>query len=232
MTESGRISGYNADLQFRSASVTKAMLLVAVLRHAGTRPLSAHEKALLKPMITESDNDAAETIYASFGDLGLQAVAQAAHMRNFLGVGALFESRITAADQVRLFLRIDRLVPERHRAYARALLSGIIGPQRWGIAPVAQARHFTVFFKSGWRKKIEHQVALLERFGRRIALAVLTSGESAADGRATEAGIASRILADCSRRRESAPNRPAPALRSRRRSRCSDSRPPSPRASA
>ena len=61
MTESGRISGYNADLQFRSASVTKAMLLVAVLRRAGTRKLSAHEKALLKPMITESDNDAAET---------------------------------------------------------------------------------------------------------------------------------------------------------------------------
>ena len=145
-------------------------------------------------MITESDNDAAETIYASFGDLGLQAVAQAAHMHNFLGVGALFESRITAADQVRLFMRIDRLVPERHRAYARALLSGIIGPQRWGIAPVARARHFTVFFKSGWRKEIEHQVALLERFGRRIALAVLTSGESAADGRATEAGIASRVL--------------------------------------
>ena len=105
-------------------------------------------------------------------------------------------SPTTARDMTRLFLRIDRLVPERHRAYARALLSGIIGPQRWGIAPVAQARHFAVFFKSGWRKKIEHQVALLERFGRRIALAVLTSGESAADGRATEAGIASRILAE------------------------------------
>ena len=58
-----------------------------------------------------------------------------------------------------------------------------------------RARHFTVFFKSGWREDIEHQVALLERFGKRLSLAVLTSGESAAAGRATEAGIAARVLA-------------------------------------
>jgi hypothetical protein len=172
------------------------MLMVAVLRRAPTRPLSAHEKELLTPMITASDNDAADTVYKSVGDLGLQAVAYAAHMRNFLGVGALFESRITAADQARLFLRIDLLVPKRHRVYARALLANVIAPQRWGIVPVAQARHFRVFFKGGWREDLEHQVALLERFGRRIALAVLTSGEPAATGRATEAGIASRVLAD------------------------------------
>jgi Beta-lactamase enzyme family len=196
MTEDGQIRGFNASAQFRSASVTKAMLMVAVLRRARARPVSAHEKALLKPMITASDNEAADTVYAAVGDLGLQAVAHAAHMRNFLGVGALFESRITAADQVRLFLQIDRLVPKRHRAYARQLLSGIIAPHRWGIVPVAQARHFQVFFKGGWREDIEHQVALLERFGRRIALAVLTSGESSTTGRATEAGIASRVLAD------------------------------------
>jgi hypothetical protein len=196
MTEDGKLRGFNANAQFRSASVTKAMLMVAVLRRAPVRPLSAHEKALLTPMITESDNKAAETVYKTVGDLGLQAVAYAAHMRNFLGVGALFETRITAADQARLFLRIDRLVPQRHRVYARQLLSSIIGPQRWGIVPVAAARHFKVFFKAGWRKDLEHQVALLERFGRRIALAVLTSGESAATGRATEAGIASRVLAD------------------------------------
>jgi hypothetical protein len=195
MTENRQIRGFNANAQFRSASVTKAMLMVAVLRRAPSRPLGAREKALLKPMITASDNKAADTVYAGVGDLGLQAVAHAAHMRNFLGVGALFETRITAADQVRLFLGIDRLVPERHRAYARQLLSSVIAPQRWGIVPVAQARHFKVFFKSGWREDIEHQVALLERFGRRIALAVLTSGESAADGRATEAGVASRVLA-------------------------------------
>jgi hypothetical protein len=195
MTEDGQIRGFNVSTQFRSASVTKAMLMVAVLRRAANRPLSGGEQALLKPMITESDNKAAQTVYRSVGDLGLLAISSAVHMRHFQPVGALFETRITAADQARLFLRIDRLAPNRHRAYARQLLSGIVAPQRWGIAPIAQARHFRVFFKSGWRKGIEHQVALLERTGRRIALAVLTSGESAAYGRATEAGIASRVLA-------------------------------------
>jgi hypothetical protein len=175
--------------------VTKAMLLVAVLRRAADRPLSTHERELLQPMITKSDNDAADEVYKSVGDVGLQAVATAAHMRSLQPVGALYETRVTAADQARLFFRIDRLVPKRHRAYARELLHGIIAPHWWGIATVARARHFTVFFKSGWREDIEHQVALLERFGRRVSLAVLTSGESAADGRATEAGIAARILA-------------------------------------
>ncbi len=146
-------------------------------------------------MITASDNKAADKVYDGVGDLGLQAVARAARMRHFLGVGALYETRTTAADQARFFLRIDRLVPARHRAYLRELLAGVIAPQRWGIVPVAATRHFTVFFKSGWREGIEHQVALLERAGRRVALAVLTSGESAAVGRATQAGIAARVLA-------------------------------------
>jgi Beta-lactamase enzyme family len=195
MDERGGIHGRNVDTPFRSASMTKAMLLVAVLRRAADRPLTGDEQNLLGPMITKSDNDAADEVYEGVGDLGLQAVAQAAHMRHLQPVGALFETRITAADQARFFFRIDRLVPPRHRGYARQLLHGIIAPHWWGIATVARARHFTVYFKSGWRKDIEHQAALLERFGRRVSLAVLTSGESAADGRATEAGIAARVLA-------------------------------------
>jgi len=191
----GKVHGHNADLQFRSASMTKAMLMVAVLRGAATRPLTGREKRWLGPMITESDNDAGRKIYRRVGDVGLSAVAHAGRMRHFLPVGALFEARITAADQARFFLRIDRLVPSRHRDYARGLLAGIIGPQRWGIAPVATRRHFAAFLKAGWRKGLVHQAALLERGGRRIALAVLTSGEpTVAYGKVTLAGIAARIL--------------------------------------
>ncbi len=172
------------------------MLMAAVLRRATTRRLTRREQRLLGPMVTRSSNKAAREVYRSVGDLGLSAVAHAARMRHFLPVGALFEARITAADQARFFLRIDRLVPKRHRAYARALLSGIVAPQRWGIAPVAAARHFAAFFKAGWRKGLVHQAALLERDGRRIALAVLTMGEpTVAHGRATVTGIATRVLA-------------------------------------
>ena len=173
------------------------MLLVAVLRHAATRPLTAHEDELLRPMITASDNDAAREVYAQYGgDAAFQSVARAARMTAPHARSAPpFEVRITAADQARLFLRIDKLVPQRHRAYARELLGGIVKPQRWGIAPVAERRGFHIFFKAGWRKGITHQAALLERDGRRVALAVLTSdGPSVAYGQATLGGVAARVL--------------------------------------
>ena len=97
------------------------MLMVAVLRGAAARPLTAREQRLLEPMVTASDNDAGREVYKSVGDLGLSAVAQAARMRHFLPVGAVYEARITAADQARFFWRIDRLVPKpppRLRAHA------------------------------------------------------------------------------------------------------------------
>jgi hypothetical protein len=189
-----RPRGLLRTVQFPSASVSKAMLLVAVLRRAGRGHLSDSERSLLRPMITFSDNDGASAIYGRVGGEGLRRVARAAGMRKFVDVGYWAGARITAADQTRLFLRIDRLVPAAHRRYARKLLSSIIGQQRWGIAPIARRRHMRIFFKGGWREGITHQVALLER-GRRLALAVLTSG-SPSMGYAEETieGIAGRVL--------------------------------------
>jgi catechol 2,3-dioxygenase-like lactoylglutathione lyase family enzyme len=191
----GKIRGRNLDHEFFSASVVKAMLALAVVREAGHRALTATERGLLHPMITVSDNDAASAVYRRVGGAGLYRVAAAAHMTHFRDVGNWADSHITAADQVRLFLRIDKLAPKRHRAYLRGLLASIIPGQRWGIAPVAEARGFHIMFKGGWRTNISHQVALLERDGQRIALAVLTSGAPDPYGRLTETGVAERVLA-------------------------------------
>jgi hypothetical protein len=191
----GKIRGVNVDHHFFSASVVKAMLALEVLREARNRPLTSTERALLHPMITVSDNDAASAVYRRVGAAGLYRVAAAAHMTRFRDVGNWADSHITAADQVRLFLRIDKLAPKRHRKYLRGLLGSIVSWQRWGIAPVAESRDFRIMFKGGWRDGISHQVALLERDGRRIALAVLTRGAPEPYGRLTEAGVASRILA-------------------------------------
>ncbi|HEX4364611.1 MAG TPA: serine hydrolase [Solirubrobacteraceae bacterium] len=191
-----RVHGLRRTAVYPSASVVKAMLLVAVLRRAGARPLGSQERALLEPMVMVSDNAAALAVYASVGKAGLWRVARAARMQHFGGVPALFDAQITAADQARLFLRIDRLVPPAHRAFARRLLSSIVGWQRWGIAPVAKHLRLKAFFKGGWRSGLVHQVALLERGGRRLALAVLTLGEpSMAYGEQTISGIAARVLA-------------------------------------
>jgi hypothetical protein len=194
---SNRVRGLNRTVRFRSASVVKAMMLVSVLRRAGKRPLTQGERALLWPMITRSDNDAASTIYGRIGNYGLRRVARAAGMKKFSPSPVWGTSQITAADQVRFFLRIDKLVPRAHRRYARKVLSSVTKEQRWGIAPVARRKHLKAFFKGGWVPGITHQVALLERRrdGSRVALAVLTrDGPSMAYGEETIKRIAARIL--------------------------------------
>jgi beta-lactamase class A len=197
----GTIRGVNVNREFFSASVVKAMLALAVVREARHRDLTPAERALLRPMITVSDNAAGSVVYRRVGGAGLYRVAAAARMTHFHDAGNWADAQITAADQVRLFLRIDTLAPKRHRRYLRNLLGSIVSWQRWGIAPVAEARDFHIMFKGGWRTGISHQVALLERGGRRIALAVLTSGASDPYGRLTETGVAQRVLARLARRR-------------------------------
>jgi hypothetical protein len=203
LEKGGRPRGLLRTVRFGSASVSKAMLLVAYLRRVGRRHLSVNERALLRPMIVASDNNAADAIYRQVGGNGLLAVARAAGMRKFSDVGHWANARITAADQARLFLRIDRLVSATHRRYARMLLSSIVGPQRWGIPVVARRHRLKIFFKGGWRAGITHQVALLQNRhgGRRIALAILTSGTpSDAYGHETIERVAARVLRDSARR--------------------------------
>lgn len=144
----GRLRGWHRTVAFPSASVTKAMLLVAALRRAGDRSLAARERALLEPMVTASDNDAADAVYASVGGTALVALARIAGCRRFAETGHWAAARITPADQARLFMRIDDLVPAAHRAFARLLLSSIVPPQRWGIAAVAARRGMAILFKA------------------------------------------------------------------------------------
>jgi hypothetical protein len=193
-----------------SASLSKAMVLAAVLRAARDRPLTGAERALLGPMVTRSDNDAAIAAYALVGPPGMLDVARAAGMRSFVDVGHWSDAQVTAADQARLFWRLDHVLPPRHRAYARRLLAGIVPPQRWGLAPVAERRGLRVLFKGGWRRGLTHQAARLERGGRHAALAVLIAGgPKGAYDRATIAGIARRVLAGGPRHPPRIPSRTA-----------------------
>ena len=195
LDQKGRLRGLNRTLRFSSASVVKAMLLVSVLRSAGSGPISSGTAATLTSMITISDNNAASAIYARVGGAGLRAVARAAGDKRFEDVGNWADAQLTAADQARFFLKIDGLVPAVHRRFARKLLSSIVGWQRWGIPPIAKDHRLKVYFKGGWRTGITHQVALLERGSERVSLAVLTSGEpSMGYGEQTISGIAARVL--------------------------------------
>jgi hypothetical protein len=195
LDQQGRLRGLHRTQRFNSASVVKAMMMVAVLRRAQGRRLTGRERALLRPMVTRSDNDAANAVYVEIGDRGLNAVARVAGMRKFSPTHVWGNSQITAADQVRFFIRIDKLVPPEHRRYARKLLSSVVKPQRWGIPRVARAKGLKTFFKGGWRTCCVHQVALLERGRSRVAIAVLTKDVPSAEySHDTIARIAKRVL--------------------------------------
>jgi hypothetical protein len=182
-----------------SASVVKAMLLVAYLRQPDVRArrLRAAERALLGPMIRRSDNAAASQVCNIVGTSGLAQLARRTHMQHFHATRPWGLSTINVADQTRFFLHIDRRVPRRHRRYAMRLLGSIVPAQRWGIAR-ARPPGWALYFKGGWGSGTgwaDHQVALLRRGRRRLSVAILiTSSPSHAYANETLRGVAARLL--------------------------------------
>jgi hypothetical protein len=202
------LRGYDQDLQFSSASVSKALLLAAELRRLqrDDLPLDDATKALLEPMITYSDNAAADSVYAQVGDAGLEEVARHAGMSNFEATPGFWGGdQVTAADLARFFFRLEQNLPGPHRAYAKGLLARITPVERWGI-PQAIGHGWSVWFKGGWRPAgeedtsgaVTHQAALLvHRGGERVALAVLTDETPGdATGYAAIVGVTERLLAN------------------------------------
>jgi len=179
----GRMYGANVHRRFVSASVVKAMLLVAYLNlvHDEHRGLSSQDRSILGPMIQVSSNSAATQAWSRVGDPRLRALARRAGMTDFSIQGIWANAMISAADQARFFFEMDELIPHRFRSYADYLLSHIAGYESWGIPAVARPRGWTVFFKGGWRGtgrgQLVHQVARLKRDGERIAIAVMTDGD-------------------------------------------------------
>ncbi len=199
--ERGRIHGFHRGTRYSSASLVKAMLLVAYLNRGGVkrRHLHASDRRLLGPMIRVSDNDAASAVYSQVGPGGLQRLARRAHMRRFIPNPVWGGCQLTARDQARFFARIDRLLPRRHRKYGLGLLRRIVSSQRWGI-PRGIPRGWHAHFKGGWFPDDDgswrvHQGALLRRGGRRLGIAVLTQGDpSLGYGADTIKGVTARLL--------------------------------------
>ncbi len=195
-----RAWGWRATLGAPSASVLKAMLLVAYLDDPRVRgrALTSADRALISPMIRWSDNAAASAVLAFVGPAGVDGVARRAHMRRFALAPVIWgDSRIDADDQTRFFRFVDRRIVARHRAEGMHLLATVVPPQRWGIGRVPLPGWRT-YFKGGWGSgsgAVEHQVALLRRGSQRVAAAVLITGSpSHAYATQTLQGVFARLL--------------------------------------
>ena len=197
----GRLSGRHIHRTFVTASVIKAMLLVAYLRKldAAHRGLSSSDRAVLHPMIHVSDNSAATTIWRRDGNARLYRLAHLAGMTDFSISGIWASAHFSAADQAKFFYKQDSLLPRQFRGYARSLLSHISGAQSWGIPHVARPDGWRVFFKGGWRGtgrgQLVHQVARLEKGHTKFSMAVMTDGDpSMGYGITTIQGVTARLL--------------------------------------
>jgi Beta-lactamase enzyme family len=216
MDSSAGLRGYEIDRTFSAASATKVLLLAAELRELQREhePLDAATRSLLRPMITYSDNRAANAVYARVGDAGMEDAAKHAGMRNFnVDPGFWGGAQITAADMARFYFRLEGNLGGRYREYGLRLLAGITPLQRWGIPAVA-GRSWRIWFKGGWRPAgqegttgaVTHQAALLEhRHGERMAIAVLTNEAPGAGGYTAIEGVALRLLAKPPPRRDGWP---------------------------
>jgi hypothetical protein len=180
----GRLSGVHVHWTFVTASVVKAMLLVAYLRQLdaqGQHYVDGYSDSILYPMINVSDNSAASAVYGHVGDGGLYALAGRAGMTDFNVYGSWGNAQLSAADQARYFFEMDSLIPREFVGYARRLLSTIVGYESWGVPAVARPHRYAVFFKGGWRGtalgQLVHQVARLERPDHSFAMAVMTDGD-------------------------------------------------------
>ncbi len=196
----GKLRGRDESRRYASASVVKAMLLAAEVRRLKREGLGIDSTtdALLSAMITYSDNDAADSIYARVGDDGLFEVARRLGMRRFTVAGYWGNAQIAAGDMASFFSDLDRAFPRRHREYAKGLLGSVIESQSWGI-PDAAGDEWAVRFKGGWLPDhaLVHQAAeLRERGGRReLSIAVLTDDQpSHTYGVETVRGVAERLL--------------------------------------
>jgi hypothetical protein len=199
--DQGRVRGIHDRRRYVTASVVKAMLLVAYLRKVDheRRGLTSYERSRLRPMIRVSSNPAATWAYDRIGDVRLRRLARRADMDQFTICCSWAYAHFSARDQAKFFWLLEELTPRRFRGYATRLLGSVVSSQSWGIPSVGRPRGFSVFFKGGWRRtdrgQLVHQASSVRYGGTRFSLAVLTDGNpSMRYGIQTIAGVARRIL--------------------------------------
>jgi beta-lactamase class A len=146
---------YRGTVKYDTASIVKAQILACMLLHdqdAGHDPTAA-EMAWAKPMIRESDNNAATSLFNHVGArTGVTKCNKRLGLTQTVVNGSWGLTRTTADDQIRL---LSKLVDTRgpleteSRRTAFTLMNTVDPAQRWGIPSIAHSGETTTV-KNGW----------------------------------------------------------------------------------
>lgn len=148
---------YNAGLSFDTASIVKASIMATLLwqsQHSG-QPLTAQEQQLMVPMIEDSSNSAATTLWDLAGrSAGIRAFTQAAGMTSTVPAtgGYWGLTQTTAVDQVQLLRLLsfpNHVLTPTSQTYAQNLMTHVINWEAWG-ATGGVPSNATVALKNGW----------------------------------------------------------------------------------
>ncbi|MEV3921568.1 serine hydrolase [Actinomadura coerulea] len=153
---SGTSFGENQDGRFVAASVMKVDILASLLlqRQADGRWLNGTERALAGTMIRESDNAAANALYAEAGyGPGVARTNRAFGLEHTKPFPTSWGSSWTSpSDQVRLLTNLvsdESPLKARGRRYVLGLMGSVLDEQAWGISAAARPGE-RVALKNGW----------------------------------------------------------------------------------
>ena len=147
---------YHQWREFHSASVIKVITLGALLYQLQREheSLSPEQASLATAMITESDNDAQDTLWNEIGMPALQAFVNAARMNHtVLGTDDFWGlTEVNAHDELcllQLLITHNKVLNAASRRYALTLMADVMPGQRWGV-PAGVPADMTVHVKYGW----------------------------------------------------------------------------------
>ncbi|RFU39680.1 hypothetical protein DZF91_21070 [Actinomadura logoneensis] len=177
--------GVGPGTRYDSASTVKATILGALLRKVldERRAMTSSELSLAKSMITKSDNTAATKLWNHVGRARMQRfLAQAGMTHTTLGSGGYWGlTQITARDEIvllRKFNEPNKLLTDKARNYALALMHQVIPSQRWGT-PAGTPSGITWHVKNGWLPRHNkywrvHSIGAFSGRGQSYTIVVLT----------------------------------------------------------
>ncbi|QXJ22158.1 serine hydrolase [Actinomadura graeca] len=151
----GRSFGENEKGRFVSASIMKVDILTGLLlrRQNDRRGLSESEKDLARQMIRESDNSAADALYAESGyGSGIREANRRLGLTETTPFQTSWGSSLTSpADQVRLLTSLAGNGPlgPPGREYVLGLMGTVLREQAWGVSAAARPGE-RVALKNGW----------------------------------------------------------------------------------